>query len=577
MQSPKSLLSRRIESALRTLLPADAELPFPLIVPTQNPDFGDFQCNAAMGLARVLRKAPRQIAQDIVAALDVAGLCAEPEIAGPGFINLRINPDVTVSCLQEMSQDQRLGLPTVAEPQSIVVDFSGPNLAKEMHVGHLRSTIIGDSICRFLEFEGHAVSRMNHVGDWGTQFGMLLHYLRTTQPEAIEQPDSFAIDDLETFYREAKLAFDASDEFKTAARKVVVELQAGDPDILAIWRVFCEESLRHCHAIYKRLDIKIEDRGESAYNDALKGIVDSLQEAEIAEISQGAVCVFIEGYETPMLVQKSDGGYIYATTDLAAIRHRIQVQEADQVIYVTDARQHEHFDKAFQTAERMGWAPADALRHVGFGMMLGADGKPFKTRTGGTVKLKDLLQEAEEQAFTVTRELGSDHLTEEDLPAVSRTIGIASVKYADLLHAVGTDYRFSWEKMLSKDGNTAVYLLMTYARTRSLGTKGGIDVQNLVGTVPFLLETPQEQKLAKKLLATLDVWPQVVGELAPNVLLQHLYELSQDFSGVWNACPVWKDGVDPAVRDSRLAIAGLLGNVIAWGLNMIGVEPLERM
>jgi arginyl-tRNA synthetase len=551
------------------------DMPATLIFPTQNSDFGDFQCNVAMGLARVLRKAPRAIAQDNVQAVDVADLCEEPEIAGPGFINLRLTAETLTSMLLEMAASgERLGLEKTPDPQRIVVDFSSPNLAKEMHAGHLRSTIIGDSIARFLEFEGHRVLRTNHVGDWGTQFGMLLHYLRTSQPEAIADPASFAIDDLEAFYRASKQAFDESEEFAQSARQAVVDLQAGDPATLAIWKVFCTESLRHCHAIYEALDIKIVDRGESTYNDDLAPVVEELLELGLARESEGAICVFLEGYEVPVIVRKRDGGFIYATTDLAGIRYRVREQQADRIIYVTDARQSQHFEMVFRTAEKAGWVKEGVLQHVGFGMMLGKDGKPFKTRSGGTIKLSDLIAEGEKRALVVARELGKN-LSEEELPHVARVAGRGAVKYADLMHGIGTDYKFDWDKMLAKDGNTAVYLLYNCARTHSLGARLGVNVEELLAAPEFLLRAPQELALAKRLLLTLDVWHNVTRDLAPNALIAHLYELAKDYSSFWNACNV-KDA-EPALRDSRLALTGLVARTLKWGLSMIGVETLERM
>jgi arginyl-tRNA synthetase len=567
-------LSERVHSALSTLVSAD-DMPATLIVPAKNPEFGDFQCNVAMGLARALRKAPQAIAQDIVDALDVSGICEEPEIAGPGFINLRMKTETITGMLQEMAAGgDRLGIEQTVEPQRIVVDFSSPNLAKEMHVGHLRSTIIGDSIARFLEFDGHTVLRTNHVGDWGTQFGMLLHYLRMSQPEAIADPASFAIDDLEDFYRAAKKAFDDSEEFAESARQAVVDLQAGDAATRAIWKVFCTESLRHCHAIYKALDIRIEDRGESTYNDDLAPVVAELQEMGLARESEGAICVFLDGYEVPVIVRKRDGGYIYATTDLAGIRYRVREQKADRIIYVTDARQGQHFNMVFRTAEKAGWAKEGMLQHVGFGMMLGRDGKPFKTRSGATIKLSDLIVEAEKRALVVARELGKD-LTEDELPNVARVAGRGAVKYADLMHGIGTDYKFDWDKMLAKDGNTAVYLLYNCARTCSLGAKGGVDVEDLLANPAFMLVEPQEIALAKRLLLTLDVWQNVTRDLAPHALIAHLYELARDYSSFWNACPVWK--AEPELRDSRLALTGLVARTLRWGLSMIGIETLERM
>jgi len=573
MQSVIQTVTDRVYTLLASMVET-TQLPTPLVVPAQNPQFGDYQCNAAMGLSRSLRKSPRAIAEQIVAELEIGDLCEPLEIAGPGFINFRLRHNVVAEALSAIAADSRLGLAADPQAQTVIIDFSGPNLAKEMHVGHLRSTIIGDCLARFLQFQGHTVLRMNHVGDWGTQFGMLLHYLRTTQPQAIANADSFSIDDLEGFYRDAKKAFDADNEFADAARRTVVQLQSGDPQTLAIWEVFCRESLRHCHAIYKRLQIPINDRGESAYNADLPPLVAELRQAGLGKYSEGAVCVFIEPYETPLIVEKSDGGYKYETTDLAAIRYRVGTQHADHIIYVTDARQAEHFAKVFATAEAMQWAPPGMLEHIGFGMMLGNDGKPFKTRTGGTVKLKDLLQEAEDRAASVAAELDPT-LDADELALVARVVGHGTVKYADLVHALNTDYKFDWDKMLALDGNTAVYLLYSYARTRSLGRKGNLELLDMLSNARFVFADDSELRLAKLLLRTLDLWPQVVRERAPHLLLAHLYAIAQAFSNMWNCCPIYS--ADPQLRDSRLALAALVGKTLKWGLAMVGIPTLERI
>ena len=580
MKSIVALLSERVYTALSTMLDAE-QIPATLVEPSKNPKFADYQCNVAMGLAKALRKAPRQIAEDIVAKLEVEDISEPAEIAGPGFINFKIKTNFIASALKEMGGDERLGLEKATDKQRVLIDFSSPNLAKEMHVGHLRSTIIGDSIARFFEFEGHEVLRMNHVGDWGTQFGMLVQYIREEMPEALENPESFEIASLEDFYRAAKKRFDDSEEFADRARKAVVDLQSGDEATLAIWKVFCTASLDHCHELYEMLDIKLEDKGESAYNDLLQLTVDELKDKGLAVETEGALGVFLDGYVTaddkpmPTIVQKSDGGFIYATTDLAAIRYRFTEQKVDRAVYVTDARQRSHFDQVFEIGEKMGWAPENALKHIGFGMMLGEDGKPFKTRDGGTVKLKDLLVEAEERARKLAEELSQD-LSEEELNEVAKMAGWGGVKYSDLSHSIGTDYKFSWDKMLAKDGNTAFYLLITYARTRSIGRKIGIDPFDLLGKTDLILETEQELKLAKRLLLLHEAWPNVVKELTPNTLLAYLYEVAKDFGTFWNACPVAKLE-DGELKNSRLALAGLVGQVLAWGLSMVGIKALERI
>jgi arginyl-tRNA synthetase len=580
MKSIVNTLATLVKDALLKLVD-EKDLPGQLVVPSQNPQFADYQCNAAMGLARALRKSPRQIAEDIVSHLEVDEICENVEIAGPGFINFKVKTSFLKNLIEDLGMDPRLGLESTASPEKILVDFSSPNLAKEMHVGHLRSTIIGDSIARFLEFEGHEVLRMNHVGDWGTQFGMLIQYIREEMPDALENPEKFQIASLEEFYRASKKKFDASEEFADASRRAVVDLQAGDEKTLAVWQVFCEASMKHCHEIYELMNIDITDRGESAYNDLLPVVVNDLKEAGHAVLTQGAWGVFLDGYKNeddeplPTIVQKSDGGYIYATTDLAAIKYRMVEQKVDKAIYVTDARQRGHFEQVFKVAELMEWAKPGSLQHVGFGMMLGKDGKPFKTRDGGTIKLKDLLVESEERAYKLAQSFSSD-FTNEEHQAIGRTAGHGGVKYSDLSHSIGTDYKFDWDKMLATDGNTAIYLLMTYARTRGLGRKAGVDVNDMIGKTSLILDDPQEIKLAKKIASILDVWPSVVKDLTPNILLSYLFELAKDFSSFWNACPVLKID-DQELKESRMLLAALVGKIIEWGLSMIGIKVLEKV
>ena len=581
MNSIVKTLSDKVEESLLKLI-AKEDLPANLVVPSQNPKFADYQCNVAMPLKKILPEMnPREIAQKIVENLDVEDISEQPEIAGPGFINFKIKKDFIASLVTKMGEDDRLGLSQTASPEKVLIDFSSPNLAKEMHVGHLRSTIIGDSIARFLEFEGHDVIRMNHVGDWGTQFGMLIQYIREELPSALENPESFEISSLEEFYRAAKKRFDDSDEFADNARKAVVDLQAGDEATLAVWKVFCEASMKHCHEIYKLLDIKIEDRGESAYNDMLPVVVEDLKKSGHAVQTQGAWGVFLDGYKNendeplPTIIQKSDGGYIYATTDLAAIRYRVGELGVDKTIYVTDARQRGHFEQVFKIAELAGWAPEGSLKHVGFGMMLGKDGKPFKTRDGGTIKLKDLLVEAEERAYKLAKDLSPD-FTEEEYKAIAKTAGHGGVKYSDLSHSIGTDYKFDWDKMLATDGNSAIYILMTYARTRGLSRKAGVDVNDMIGKAELILDDEHELKLAKKIAAVLDVWPGVVQDLTPNTLLAYLYELAREFSSFWNSCPVLKLE-DEKLKESRMLFAAIVGRIIEWGLSLIGIRVLDKV
>lgn len=571
----------------------------PLIRPTQDPRFGDYQSNVALGLAKRLGAKPRDTAARLVAALALDDLTEPPEVSGPGFINFRFRPDFLAAQLAAIQADPRLGLAPVAEPQRVVVDFSSPNLAKEMHVGHVRSTIIGDCIARLLEHFGHDVLRLNHVGDWGTQFGMLIQHVRELQPHVLEDPEKLHIDDLEAFYIEAKRRFDSEPEFAVRARRAVVDLQSGDPVALEVWRAFCRESLRHCHEIYARLGVRLEDRGESFYNPYLPELVAELRARELAVDHDGAVCFFVEGWTNregkplPLMVQKSDGGYNYDTTDLAGIRHRTGVERAARIIYVTDIRQHQHFEMVFAGARKAGWAPPSvSLEHVGFGMILGVDGRPFRTRDGGTIKLKELLDEAIERAAARVAELREkdperrpDTSPEADAN-VARIVGLGAVKYADLSHNVTSDYRFDWDTMLALEGNTAPYLLYAYARIRSIGRRAGTALNSpeihsweLPPDLPILLEHPSEVALAKQLLHFVPTLRQVAVELRPHLLTDYLYGLSRAYSTFYDRERGVRivDAEPEAVRLSRLRLCDLTARTLKLGLEMLGIGVLEQM
>jgi len=574
-------IKERFEQALKEILPA-GETADPLIRPAQEERFGDYQSNCAMGLAKRLRTSPRQIAEKIVANLRIDDICQEPEIAGPGFINLRLKDDFVAETLSSLQADDRLGIEPASPRRRVVVDFSSPNIAKEMHVGHLRSTIIGDSLARILEFAGHDVLRLNHVGDWGTQFGMLIQYLRESQPEALSRPESVHIQDLETFYQKAKERFDSDPTFAEAARRAVVDLQSGDPATRAAWQYICQESRRKFQEIYDRLGVRLIERGESFYNDMLPQIVDELLQKGIANVDQGAVCVFLEGFvgrdgrPLPMIIRKSDGGYNYETTDLAALKYRIQHDRADWIIYVTDIRQRQHFEMVFACARKAGWVPEGVrLDHVGFGMMLGPDGKPFKTREGGVVKLKDLLDEAERRARKIVDENSPD-LPEAERAEIARAVGTGAVKYADLSHNIASDYRFDWDKMLAMDGNTAPYMMYAYARIRSIGRKGGVEYESLPPDIEVLITNEHERRLAKKLLQFNEVYQKALSELAPNTLTTYLFETAQAFSQFYRECPVLQAETQ-ALRQSRLRLCDLTARTIRLGLHMLGIEVVERM
>ncbi len=489
MNATIAQLKTRVQTALVAAFGDDLAETDPLLVPASNPRFGDYQSNVAMSLTKQLKQPPRAIAEQIVQALEVSDLCKPPEIAGPGFINLTLTQDYLHQQLQAMQRDERLGVSTAKLPQRVIVDFSSPNIAKEMHVGHLRSTIIGDSIARVLEFQGHQVLRLNHVGDWGTQFGMLITQLRDVAPHALQAEQDVDLGDLVEFYRQAKQRFDEDEPFRDRARQAVVELQSGDEAAAKAWQILCEQSRQEFQKIYDRLDIQIQERGESFYNPLLPSVVEDLERSGLLVEDQGAQCVFLEGFTNkegdplPLIVKKSDGGYNYATTDLAAIRYRTQQDEAERIIYITDAGQANHFAQVFQVAERAGWIPEDVeLVHVPFGVVQGEDGKKFKTRSGETVKLKDLLDEAIARAQTdIEQRLQDENRLEPDefKQHVAEVVGLGSVKYADLSQNRTSNYIFSYDKMLALQGNTAPYLLYAYVRIQGISRKGGIDFDQL--------------------------------------------------------------------------------------------------
>jgi arginyl-tRNA synthetase len=540
-----------------------------------------------MSLAKRLQQKPRDIATQIIAALDVSDLCEPPEIAGPGFINLRLKTSYLEAQLQQMLTDDRLGIPPVADPQTIVVDFSSPNIAKEMHVGHLRSTIIGDAIARVLEFQGHNVLRLNHVGDWGTQFGMLITYLREVYPDALTQADALDIGDLVTFYKQAKVRFDDDETFKEASRQAVVGLQTGDAEARQAWKLLCDQSRREFQKIYDQLDIQLEERGESFYNDALASIVCDLDTLGLLQEDDGAQCVFLDGYTNkdgkplPLIVQKSNGGYNYATTDLAALRYRITTDRADRIIYVVDVGQSSHFEQVFQVARRAGWlTDAVEAQHVPFGLVQGEDGKKLKTRAGDTVRLRDLLEEAIDRAKAdITQRLANEARTEpaDFIDHVATVVGLSSVKYADLSQNRTSNYIFSYDKMLAMQGNTAPYLLYVYARIAGIGRKGGIDLSDFlsVANTVFILTEPTEFVLAKHLLGLEDVINTVATELLPNRLCQYLFELSQKFNQFYDQCSILQ--AEEPLRMSRLQLCHLTAKTLGQGLSLLGITVLKRM
>ncbi len=588
-------LRRQLEARLSQALAAASGSAAPaMVVPSGRPAFGDYQANGVMPAAKALKTNPRKLAERVLAAADLSDLAQSAEVAGPGFINLRLRDDWIAARLAALADDQRLGAEPPQPARTVVIDYSHPNLAKEMHVGHLRSTIIGDALARVLEFLGHRVVRQNHVGDWGTQFGMLLSNMlrheRLASHElmelgaiaATEQVKSTELPDLEHHYQQAKRLFDTDPAFANESREYVVGLQLGEPAIRDVWARYRRISLQHCERVYKRLRVLLtpEDvRGESAYNEDLPNVLAELDKKGLLTESHGAKCVFMDeftgkdGKPLPVIVQKSDGGYLYATTDLAAVRYRVNELGADRILYVVDARQSLHLRQVFAVARKAGFAPPGvSLEHVAFGMMLGPDGRPFKTREGGTVKLMDLLDEAESRARAVVLEKNPD-LDEDRVKNIARIVGTGAVKYADLAQNRASDYVFSFEKMLSLEGNTAPYLQYAYARIASIFRKSVEGDARPPAAIS--LTEPAERALGLKLIQFPETVQVVADECLPNLLCGYLYDLAAAFTGFYESCPVLQS--PPPLRASRLALCGLTARTLRQGLGLLGIETVEQM
>jgi arginyl-tRNA synthetase len=575
-----SQLDQAFRQAIHRAFSVDAD---PLVAASGNSQLADYQSNAAMALAKQLSAAgtktnPREVAQKIVEAIDLSSIAEPPTIAGPGFINIRLLPGYLATYLASAAPP-RLGIDAPANPLTVVIDYSSPNVAKEMAVHHLRSTVIGDAVCNVLEFVGHTVVRQNHLGDWGTQFGMLIALLQEGTTDA-----AVKIADLEGFYRAAKEKFDADPAFADRARQRVVALQAGDPEARKLWLQICDETRKHYQPIYQRLGVGLKpehERGESFYNPRLPTVVTDLQAAGIAVESEGAIVSFPDGQgegKAPLMIRKSDGGYGYGTTDLAAVRFRVNELHADRVIVFTDARQQQHFAHVYKTAASAGWAKHASLEHAPFGSMLGADGKPFKTRSGGTVKLAELLDEAEERALAVVKEKNPD-MPEADLKNIARMIGIGAVKYADLSKDRTSDYVFTWDKMLSFDGNTAPYLQYAHARICSIFRKAELSPASLspsdLTPSDLTLTEPTELALAKHIARFAEVLDAVVRDSRPHLLCTWLYELAGRFSAFYEQCDVLK--AHGNTRNSRLLLANTTRSHLATGLRLLGIEAPEQM
>lgn len=532
-------------------------------------EFGDFQFNGAMALSKTLGKNPRTIAAELLENLDLTGVVAKAEIAGPGFINLWLNPVWIASQCEVARKDARLGVEKRERPIKVVVDYSGPNMAKQMHVGHLRSTIIGDTLANLLTYLGDEVIRQNHIGDWGTQFGMLIAYL-----EEMHEDGSVSLKDLEQFYKDAKGRFDADEDFAHKAREYVVKIQGGDSHCLELWQKFIDISLGHCEEVYEKLSVKLtrdDVRAESFYNEDLGTVVSDLDAKGLLAQSAGAQCVFLEGDEIPVIVQKGDGGYLYATTDLAALRYRAQVLGAKRISYVVDARQSGHFKQVFRVAKEAGFVPEDvSLEHIAFGTMMDKDGKPFKTRDGGTVKLIDLLDEAVVKAKETIND--NELYSEEELEVLAKIIGIGAVKYADLSINRESNYIFNWEKMLSFEGNTSLYMQYAYARIQSIFRRydGAIEGNIVIGDV-------LEHRLAAMLLRFEDVLTRAAVDAAPNQITTYLYDLVTLFMRFYEQNPILKEGVDEATKLSRLSLSDLTAKTIKQGLEILGIEVVDKL
>jgi arginyl-tRNA synthetase len=559
----------------------------PILVAASNPKFGDFQSNVAMSLTKKLGKPPRAIAEQIVQNLDVSDICEPPSIAGPGFINLSLQTSYLEAQLKAIQTDPRLGVEPVSQPQRVIVDYPSPNIAKEMHVGHLRPSVIGDCIARILEFMGHDVLRLSHIGDWGTPFGMLIAYLQAAYPQALQSTEGLDLGDLATFYRAAKKRFDQDETFQEAARQAVVKLQAGDAETLKAWKIVCDLSNRTNRRIFDLMGLsdQIQERGESFYNSFLPKVLEELDQLGLLVEDAGAKCVFLDGFTNkegkplPLIVQKSGGGYNYATTDLAAIRYRVNVDDAQRVIYPVGVEQTNHFIQIFQVGKKAGWITADrTFIHLPLGLILGEDGKKLKSRSGDAPRMVDLLTEAIDHARTDLQTRLQEEGRQESpefIEHVAQVVGISAIKYADLSQSLTSNYIFNLDRMLALQGNTAPYMLYAYVRVQGISRKGGIDFQQFGSDAAIVLQEEEELVLAKHLLQLDQVLAAVEADLFPNRLCEYLFELSQKFNRFYDRCPILQ--AEEPQRTSRLILADLTARTIKLGLSLLGIPVLERM
>ena len=573
----QELLNAAVKKVDTANVVPEALLPKIRVDRTKDRAHGDYATNAAMIISKPLQSKPVDVAAKLIEAIAKDDRIAKIEIAGPGFINFFVNQGFTADTLANLAKDERLGVAKVSAPKTIVVDYSAPNVAKEMAVHHLRSTVIGDAVVRVLEFLGNKVIRANHIGDWGTQFGMLIAYLEKKENESGQGMD---LSDFEAFYREAKECYDSDEEFAVKARHYVVRLQGGDEYCRTMWKKLVNMTMDQNQKLYDRLDVTLKPEnimGESLYNDMLPVIVNDLLDRKIAVIDEGAAVVYLpqfknkEGNPLGNIIRKQDGGYLYTTTDIACIKYRADVLHADRIIYFTDSRQHQHMETVWAICRKAGYVKDEvSLEHCPFGMMLGKDGRPFKTRSGGTVKLRDLLDEAESRVAKLLDDRGSD-LKGEERQNVIHNIAIGAVKYADLSKNRTTDYIFDWDQMLAFDGNTAPYLQYAYSRIRAIFRKATTAPGHIV------IKDEAEDKLAAKLQSFGETVVTVGQKGLPNLLCNYLFELADIYMHFYEHCPILKDGVDETTRASRLALCDLTARVLKQGLNLLGINVMEQM
>mgnify|MGYP000414395547 CR=1 FL=1 len=550
------------------------------ITPSTQEKFGHYQYNSAMKLSKLLKIPPREIAERIIKNIDTNDLISNVEIAGPGFINITLSKEYLAETVLYILDNLNLGIDLPINPQRIVIDFSSPNIAKELHVGHLRSTIIGDSLARLFEFLGHDVLRLNHIGDWGTSFGMLIAYLKEEEPEVLTGKKNTDLTHLVNWYKASKKRFDEDAEFKKRAQAEVSVLQSGDPDALKAWKIICEISEKAYREIYDLLNVKINDRGESFYNPMLAGVIKDLENKHILEISEGAKCVFLEGFVNregeplPMIVQKSDGGFNYATTDMAAMKHRTQIELADRIIILTDAGQSSHFQMIAKAAEKVGYLDPKKVRfdHVTFGLVLSPDGTKFKTRSGDTEKLIDLLNTAVNKAEEILNERSLE-IDEKEKKHLAKALGISAIKYADLSSNRIGDYTFSYDRMLRFEGNTAAYLMYSYVRIEGIKRRINQDIESLIKDTEIALNHPSEISLGLHLARFQEVLDQIVEDLMPHRLTDYLYNLAEKFNAFFRDCRV-EGAIE---QNSRLLLCEAVSRTMKQGLDILGVETVKRM